>query len=44
MTKSDIKTSKKIYQKMFNVPVSDPLTDGVGELVDVMEAICDHKK
>jgi hypothetical protein len=29
---------------MFNVPVSDPLTEGVGKLVDAMEAMCDHKK
>jgi uncharacterized NAD-dependent epimerase/dehydratase family protein len=44
MNKSDIKTAKNSYQKMFNVPVSDPLTEGVGELVDAMEAMCDPKK
>src|SRR5512136_839756 len=30
MGKSDINRVKNIYQKMFKVPVSDPLTDGVG--------------
>jgi hypothetical protein len=44
MDKSDIKTAKKVYQKMFNVPSSDPLTEGVGELVDAIEVMCDHKK
>jgi uncharacterized NAD-dependent epimerase/dehydratase family protein len=44
MTKSDIKTAKNSYQKMFNVPVSDPLTEGVGELVDAMEVMCNPKK
>jgi len=44
MTKSDINTAKNTYQKMFNVPVTDPLTESVRELVDAMEAMCDYKK
>jgi uncharacterized NAD-dependent epimerase/dehydratase family protein len=44
MSKSDISRAKNMYQKMFKVPVSDPLTDGVGVLVDAMEAMYDNKK
>lgn len=42
LTKSDISTEKKKYQKMFHVPVSDPLTEGVGELVDALEVMYGH--
>ncbi len=41
MTHHDITQAKKHYQKMFSVPVADPLTDGVGEFVDVLEALHD---
>jgi len=44
MGKSDINRVKNIYQKMFKVPVSDPLTDGVGILVDALEAMLNNKK
>jgi len=44
MTTADIHTAKKKYQKMFHVPVSDPLTEGVSELVDALEAMHDNKK
>lgn len=43
MNKNDIVHCKKKYQKMFHVPVSDPLTEGVGDLVDALEAM-DHPK
>ncbi|DAC72223.1 MAG TPA: DUF1611 domain-containing protein [Thermoplasmata archaeon] len=43
MAQSDIQRSKKTYQNMFKVPVSDPLTEGVGVLIDAMEAM-DHSK
>ena len=39
MTSTDISETKQTYQKMFHVPVSDPLTEGVSELVDVLEEI-----
>jgi uncharacterized NAD-dependent epimerase/dehydratase family protein len=44
MTKSDIIHSKNIYQKMFKVPVTAPLTDGVDVLVDALEAMYNYKK
>jgi uncharacterized NAD-dependent epimerase/dehydratase family protein len=44
MTKSDIIHSKNIYQKMFQVPTSTPLTDGVNVLVDALEAMYNYKK
>jgi uncharacterized NAD-dependent epimerase/dehydratase family protein len=44
MTTTDIKNVKKNYHRMFNVPVSDPLTEGVGELIDALEAMHDNKK
>jgi len=44
MTKSDIIHSKNVYQKMFQVPASDPLTDGVNVLVDALEAMYNYKK
>ena len=44
MSKSDITRSKNAYQTMFKVPVADPLTEGVGILVDDMEAMYNHKK
>jgi len=39
MTKNDINAAKKNYKKIFHVPVSDPLTEGVGELVDAVEDV-----
>lgn len=44
MTKSDIIHSKNVYQKMFQVPTSAPLTDGVNVLVDALEAMYNYKK
>jgi uncharacterized NAD-dependent epimerase/dehydratase family protein len=44
MTNADIKDAKKNYQKMFHVPVSDPLIEGVRELVDALEVMHDNKK
>jgi uncharacterized NAD-dependent epimerase/dehydratase family protein len=44
MTKPDIIRLKKIYQKMFKVPVSDPLVEGVSVLVDAIEAMFNEKK
>ena len=44
MTESDIIYSKNIYQKMFQVPVSVPLADGVDVLVDALEAMYNYKK
>ncbi len=44
MTTADVTTAKKKYQKMFHVPVSDPLTDGVRELIDTLEVLYDDKK
>ncbi|MFA5102595.1 MAG: DUF1611 domain-containing protein [Candidatus Thermoplasmatota archaeon] len=38
MTASEIASAKSKYQKMFKVPVSEPLTEGVDTLVDAMEA------
>lgn len=39
MNKNDIINYKKKYQKTVHVPVSDPLTEGVGDLVDALEAM-----
>ncbi len=39
MNNTDIIQAKHTYQEMFHVPVSDPLSEGVSELVDVLEAI-----
>jgi len=37
MNERDIKAAKKRFKKIFNVPVTAPLVDGVGEIVDVLE-------
>jgi len=37
MTRQEITQAKKHYQQLFNVPVADPLTEGVGKLVDALE-------
>ncbi|MBN1280775.1 MAG: DUF1611 domain-containing protein [Candidatus Thermoplasmatota archaeon] len=42
MTAEDIAQAKKTYQQMFDVPAADPLKDGVGDLVDALEAFHDH--
>lgn len=39
MTDKDLASVKKRYQKTFNVPVIDPLTDDLHELVNVVEAL-----
>jgi uncharacterized NAD-dependent epimerase/dehydratase family protein len=44
MTTADLSTAKEKYQAMFHVPVLDPLTEGVGELADAVEAEHDWKK
>jgi uncharacterized NAD-dependent epimerase/dehydratase family protein len=44
MTPADVAAAKKKYQKLFHVPVADPLTDGVRDLVDALEVLYDHKK
>jgi uncharacterized NAD-dependent epimerase/dehydratase family protein len=44
MSTSDISTAKEKYQMMFHVPISDPLTEGVSELADALEAMHDNKK
>jgi uncharacterized NAD-dependent epimerase/dehydratase family protein len=44
MTNVDLSNAKKKYHMMFHVPVSDPLTEGVGELVDALEAMYETKK
>jgi uncharacterized NAD-dependent epimerase/dehydratase family protein len=44
MNTSDIVHCKKKYQKVFHVPVSDPLTEGVSDLVDALEAMHHPKK
>lgn len=44
MSKDDITHAKHMYQEMFHVSVSDPLTGGVRDLVDALEAIRNDKK
>ena len=44
MNTTDITQAKTMYQKMFKVPVSEPLTEGVGGLVDALEAMSHGKK
>ncbi len=39
MSKTDIISLKATYQQMFQVPVLDPLTEGVADLVDALEAM-----
>lgn len=39
MTERDVKQAKKKYQRIFHVPVVDPLSEGVGELTDVLEEL-----
>ncbi|HVQ00170.1 MAG TPA: DUF1611 domain-containing protein [Candidatus Thermoplasmatota archaeon] len=41
MTNNDSATVKKQYDKMFHVPVVDPLTDDLSELVEAVEALHD---
>jgi hypothetical protein len=44
MNTSDIAQAKTRYKKMFNVPVSEPLSEGVSVLVDTLEAMSHRKK
>ncbi len=44
MNTSDIIQAKTHYQKMFKVPTVEPLSEGVGILVDALEALSDDKK
>jgi len=44
MNSSDITRAKQKYHTMFRVPVSAPLSDGVGVLVDAVEAMSIDKK
>ncbi len=44
MTPSDIKQAINHYQKMFKVPVTEPLSEGVSNLVDALEEISHDKK
>jgi uncharacterized NAD-dependent epimerase/dehydratase family protein len=39
MNKDDIKNTKMKIKKIFNVPVTEPLSEGVSEIVDVLEEI-----
>ncbi len=38
MDKQDITDAKQKLKKVFNVPVIEPLSDGVGEIIDFLEA------
>jgi len=44
MTEIDITHAKHMYQQIFHVPVTDPLSEGVGILVDALEAIYNSKE
>jgi uncharacterized NAD-dependent epimerase/dehydratase family protein len=44
MNTSDITRAKTIYQKMFKVPVTEPLSEGVSVLVDALEVMSYDKK
>jgi uncharacterized NAD-dependent epimerase/dehydratase family protein len=44
MNKSDIIHSKQRYQKMFNVPIVDPLSESVTVLVNALEVLYNDKK
>jgi uncharacterized NAD-dependent epimerase/dehydratase family protein len=44
MNSQDIASAKKSYKKLFNAPVSDPLSEGVENLVDAVEALYNEKK
>jgi uncharacterized NAD-dependent epimerase/dehydratase family protein len=44
MSTTDISDSKQKYQEIFNVPVSDPLSEGVTELVDALEMLSNDTK
>jgi len=39
MSKNDIKNEKIKLKKIFNVPVTEPLIEGVSEIVDFMEEL-----
>jgi len=39
MNKNDIKNAKIKLKKIFNVPVIEPLSDGVSKIVDFMEEL-----
>jgi uncharacterized NAD-dependent epimerase/dehydratase family protein len=42
MTEHDMNITKKQFKKIFNVPVTTPLTDGVDAIVDVLEGLHDR--
>jgi uncharacterized NAD-dependent epimerase/dehydratase family protein len=44
MSTTDISDSKQKYQEIFNVPVSNPLSEGVTELVDALEMLSNDTK
>ncbi len=44
MAASDIASAKTKYQKLFKVPVAEPLSEGVTDLVDALEALRHEKK
>lgn len=44
MNTTDITRATSRYQKMFNVPASEPLSQGVGVLVDALEVLSHGKK
>jgi uncharacterized NAD-dependent epimerase/dehydratase family protein len=44
MNTSDITRAKTLYQNMFKVPVSEPLSEGVAGLVDALEVLSPGKK
>jgi uncharacterized NAD-dependent epimerase/dehydratase family protein len=44
MNTSDITQAKNQYQKIFKVPVAEPLSEGVSLLVDALEALSYGKK
>lgn len=44
MSNKDIDHAKYSYKELFHVPVSDPLSDGVEDLVDAVETLFNEKK
>lgn len=41
LTKQNIDLKKKFFMKKYKVPVVEPLNDGVSDLVDVLEDLCE---
>jgi uncharacterized NAD-dependent epimerase/dehydratase family protein len=44
MSPADIIQAKTRYNKIFNVPIVEPLSEGVSDLVDVLEELSNDKK